>query len=168
MKITIFSRPLIIALLCLVGLSSHAANVGEPAPDISLPLLGQQHGLDLKQLKGKVVYLDFWASWCGSCRVSLPLLSELRSDLSKNGFEVVGVNVDADTKDGVKFLEKFPVSFPILADPEGKTPELYRLKGMPTSYLIDKKGVIRHVHVGFKKSDMLKVKKQVLALLSEK
>lgn len=168
MKTTIFSRAVIIVLLYFVGMSSHAANVGEPAPDISLPLLGQQNQLDLKQLKGKVVYLDFWASWCGSCRVSLPLLSELRSDLSESGFEVVGVNVDAKTKDGVKFLEKYPVSFPILADPEGETPELYRLKGMPTSYLIDKKGVIRHVHVGFKKGDMVKIKKQVLALLSEK
>jgi peroxiredoxin len=168
MKTAICNKLFIVFLLCFAGLSSHAANVGDQAPDISLPLLDQQIELDLKQLRGKVVYLDFWASWCGSCRVSLPLLSELRSDLSKNGFEVVGVNVDAQPKDGIKFLEKFPVSFPVLSDPKGETPELYRLKGMPTSYLIDKEGVIRHVHVGFKKGDMVKIKKQVLALLSEK
>ncbi|MBL4606232.1 MAG: TlpA family protein disulfide reductase [Pseudomonadales bacterium] len=155
-------------LLFFVSVNCSAANVGDRAPDISLPHLTGESQLDLKQLKGKVVYLDFWASWCGSCRVSLPLLNELRSDLSKKGFEVVGVNVDVKPKDGIAFLEKFPVSFPVLSDPKGKTPELYRLKGMPTSYLIDKKGIIRHIHVGFKKGDMAKIEKQVLALLSEK
>ena len=167
MTTTSIKRTAIFVLFYFVSLNGQAAIVGDPAPNISLPFLNQQSELDLKQLKGKVVYLDFWASWCGSCRVSLPLLSELRSELTKNGFEVVGVNVDAKPKNGIEFLEKVPVSFPVLSDPKGKTPELYRLKGMPTSYLIDKKGLIRHVHVGFKKGDMLKIREQVLALLNE-
>ena len=164
----LISSALASCIIFLVCFSANAASVGERAPEISLPLLDQAKVLSLKKYRGKVVYLDFWASWCGSCRVSLPLLSELRTELLNNGFEVFGVNVDAKPKDGIAFLDRFPVSFPVVSDPKGKTPELYQLKGMPTSYLIDKKGVIRHIHVGFKKSDMSKIKSEVLVLLNEK
>jgi len=168
MRKPIIKKLTISILLFFISFTVGAVNVGDNAPDISLPHLDKKTELSLKKLKGKVVYLDFWASWCGSCRTSLPLLSELRTKLSKKGFEVLGVNVDAKPKDGIAFLDKYPVSFPVLSDPKGKTPELYRLKGMPTSYLIDRKGVIRHVHVGFKKGDMAKIQNDVLALLNEK
>ena len=121
--------------------------------------------MSLKSLRGKVVYLDFWASWCGPCRQSLPLLNDLRKELRRKGFEVLAVNLDEEKSDAKAFLKQFPVSYPVLLDPKGKVPLKYDLPGMPTSYLIDRKGKIRKVHVGFKKQDMSKIRKEVMSLL---
>ena len=162
------SRILPFALLVCTSGSIGAVNVGEMAPNIKLPQLESESSLSLADFRGKVVYLDFWASWCGSCRVSLPMFSELRDEFSKKGFEVIGVNVDKKTQLGIDFINKYPVSFPMLKDPAGKTPQLYSLKGMPSSFLIDKTGKVRHVHVGFKKSDMPGIRQQVISLLKEK
>lgn len=161
-------RILTFLLIVFSSCSAGAVNVGELAPDIKLPKLKNEGVLSLSDFRGRVVYLDFWASWCGSCRTSLPLLSILRDELSTSGLEVIGVNVDANTAAGVKFINKYPVSFPVLADPAGKTPELYALKGMPTSFLIDKSGKVRNIHQGFKKSDMQTIRHQIMNLLKEK
>jgi len=93
------------------------------------------------------------------------MLNELRKELRSKGFEVIAVNLDEDKKDAQTFLKQFPVSYPVLLDPKGKVPQKYNLPGMPTSYLIDRKGKIRKVHIGFKKQDMSKIRKQVMSLL---
>ncbi len=81
---------------------------------------------------------------------------------------MVAINLDEDTDDAKTFLKQFPVSYPILIDPEGKTPEKYELPGMPTSFLIDKKGRIQKIHVGFKPKEMKKIRSQVISLLKKK
>lgn len=146
--------------LMVVTFNSYAFKKGDVTPDIPLPQLeGQSAGkaTSITDYKGKLVYLDFWASWCGPCRQSLPILNEIRKDYASKGFEVVAVNVDENLKDALKFLDKYPVDYPILLDPKGKMPKTYKVQGMPTAYLIDEKGVVLYKHTGFKKKDRKKI-----------
>ena len=149
----------------LVTLSAMGVTAGQPAPALNLPGLDGKQYISLEQYKGKVVYLDFWASWCGPCRKSFPHFQKMRKELGDYGFEVLAVNVDEDPKAAHKFLEKIPVDFPILLDPQGNSPEVFGLKGMPTSYLIDQQGVVRLVHEGFKEKDVNMLKAEIIKLL---
>ncbi len=160
----------ILVLMAFVFLSNSvfALSVGDRAPNFKLKNLVTGKSESLKMYRGKVVYLDFWASWCGPCRQSLPLLNELRSELKRKGFEVLAVNLDEDTKDAQNFLDEFPVSYPVLLDPKGKVPPKYDLPGMPTSFLIDKQGRIQKIHVGFKPKDMKGIRSEVISYLRKK
>ncbi len=161
-------RSFLMAMALCLSTSAFAVSAGDSAPNFKLPNLKTGKLESLKKYRGKVVYLDFWASWCGPCRQSLPLLNDLRKELKRKGFEVVAVNLDEETADAKAFLKQFPVSYPVLMDPKGKVPEKYELPGMPTSFLIDKKGRIQHIHIGFKPKDMKNIRKQVIALLRKK
>ncbi|HBC57462.1 MAG TPA: redoxin [Gammaproteobacteria bacterium] len=145
----------------------HAVSTGEPAPSIILPHLQSKQLVDLEQYKGKVVYLDFWASWCGTCRISMPQIEQLHQDLKSRGFEVVGINVDQDPEAGRAFLAEHPVSFATLSDPKGVTPQKFELIGMPTSYLIDAQGLVRLVHQGFRQGDVEHLRHEIEELLME-
>ena len=155
-------------LLLALSSTSFALKTGDKAPNFSLPLLTQTGSLSLSQYRGKVVYLDFWASWCGPCRKSLPLLNNMRNSLKDEPFEVIAINLDEEIKDARGFLKEFPVSYPTLHDATSQSPEKYSLRGMPTSYLIDKKGIVRAIHTGFKPSDMKKIQQEVNQLLGKK
>lgn len=161
-------RILISLLLLALSSTSVALKTGDNAPDFKLPLLTQKGSLSLSEYRGKVVYLDFWASWCGPCRKSLPLLNTMRNTMKDQPFEVIAINLDEEIKDARGFLKQFPVSYPTLHDVNGQSPEMYGLQGMPTSYLIDKQGVVRAVHTGFKPSDMKKIQQEVNQLLGLK
>lgn len=161
-------------LLCLIALAVplHAAESGDPAPDFTLPPLRPEDGsaaVSLANFRGKVVYVDFWASWCPPCLVSIPLLNELRNEYVNAGkpFEVLAINVDSDPEDGIDFLLDEPVNYVVVSDPKGATPALYKVPGMPTSYLVDAKGQVRLVHTGFKKSDIDLIAAEVTKLLEE-
>jgi thiol-disulfide isomerase/thioredoxin len=159
--------------LCLFGLFSlrvvAGVQVGQSAPPISLPLLATDNAevLTLYSLRGKVVYLDFWASWCGPCRVSFPQLEELRQELGPRGFEVLAVNVDEFEPDALRFLEEVSVSYPVVRDGAGDTPATYGILGMPTGYLIDRSGTVRLVHQGYRKSDGAALREDIIELLGE-
>ena len=114
-----------------------------------------------------MVLVDFWASWCGPCRQSLPLLNELRDELGSEYFEVIAINLDQNPEDGKRFLQKYPVNYPVLTDTTGSTPQKYQLSGMPTSYLIDQNGEIQGVHEGFRSSDIDKIRKAVQILMKQ-
>jgi thiol-disulfide isomerase/thioredoxin len=148
-----------------------AATVGDIAPDISLPGLRAEDGtgtINLADFRGKVVYLDFWASWCAPCVVSIPLLNELQNKHTALGsaFAVVAINVDSDPADGKDFLLDEPVQYKVLSDPTGITPKLFGVKGMPTSYLLDKEGKVHLVHEGFKRSDIDMIEAEIQKLLA--
>ena len=145
-----------------------ALSAGDKAPNFKIPRLELKGTKTLSSYKGKVVYLDFWASWCGPCKKSLPLLDELRKEYKKKGFEVLAINLDEDKEEALSFLKKFPVSYPTLYDKKGVLPEKYEIQGMPTSFLIDRKGKIAMVHTGFKTSDMKKIREAVVELLKKK
>ena len=135
-------------LLLFVG-SAYALEIGDKAPDIRLPYINQKGHLSLKDLEGKVVYVDFWASWCAPCRKSLPELNALREKLINEGFEAYAINLDESVVDARQFLEDIPVGYPVLWDERGKSAELFKITGMPTAYLIDRDGIVRWVHQGF-------------------
>lgn len=141
---------------------------GQAAPALSHPNLPQDGGqTSLESLRGKVVYLDFWASWCGPCRLSFPQLEKLRTELGPRGFEVLAVNVDENLDDALAFLASLPVSYPVVWDPEGESPAGWGILGMPTGYLIDRQGMVRLVHQGFRKGDGERLREEVLQLLGD-
>lgn len=163
------SRSLLLSLfvLTLCGQPARAVEVGDAMPDFALPDLltgGVVHGAGVA--RGKWLYLDFWASWCGPCRVSLPAMSKIYTEYRERGFEVLAINVDADSDAGRKFLASTPVSFPALADPHGDVAASYELLGMPTSYLIDPDGKVAWVHQGFRRGDAAKVRARLDAVLA--
>lgn len=145
-----------------------AVNVGDEAPAFKLPRLETQGDIQLKFYRGKVVYVDFWASWCGPCRLSLPELNTLRKKYRKQGFEVIAINLDEEKEDAMEFLKEFPVAYPTARDVDGITPEKYGLQGMPTAYLIDRKGKVSLVHEGFKKTDSAELSAKIATLLKKK
>lgn len=157
--------------LCVASLAC-AVDAGSPAPAFALPGLREQDGSathSLADFRGKVIYVDFWASWCGPCVISAPLLNRLRESLVAEGqpFEVVAIDVDQDPEDGIEFLLDEPVSYLALRDPDGATPSAYQVKGMPTGYLVDKTGTVRLVHQGFKPADITLIEDEVRKLLAE-
>lgn len=167
----IFPRRAFLSVVLII-MSSGAWSVGvdQEAPAFSLGGManvkaGQK--ISLSDYKGKVIYLDFWASWCGPCRKSLPALNEIRSKYASRGFEVIAVNVDENPEDGLKFLREFPVAYPVAYDPKGTVPSVYELKGMPYAFLIDRKGIVHHVHEGYRDGDENKIESLVKALLGK-
>lgn len=145
-----------------------AIGAGDTAPNFKLPRLETKGNIQLKSYRGKVVYVDFWASWCGPCRISLPVLDTLHKKYRKQGFEVIAINLDEEKEDALNFLNEFPVSYPTARDNQGKTPTLYGVRGMPTAYLIDRQGKVSLVHEGFKKSDTEALSAQIATLLKGK
>jgi thiol-disulfide isomerase/thioredoxin len=124
-----------------------AAEVSQNAPDFSFD---QQHGsVSLKQLKGKVVLLDFWASWCAPCRRSFPWMNEMYKKYHPLGLEIVAVNLDEERSDAENFLKKNKADFKIAYDPQSNLANQYGLDGMPSSYLINTEGVVVNTHMGF-------------------
>jgi thiol-disulfide isomerase/thioredoxin len=124
--------------------------------------------LDLSTLRGQVVYLDFWASWCGPCRQSFPWMQALKTSYENQGLAIVAVNVDADRADAEKFLAQYKPTFDVRFDPQGKIAELYNIKTMPSSVLIDRHGVTRFTHMGFRPVDGALYEAQLRELLAEK
>ncbi|MEO1596465.1 MAG: TlpA disulfide reductase family protein [Pseudomonadota bacterium] len=148
--------------------TASALELGEPMPNVVLPLLEQGRAgsaVTWRDYRGKLVYVDVWASWCGPCRQAMPRLNEIRNEFGPRGFEVVAVNVDDKLEDALRFLSKYPVDYPVLLDPKGKLPTAFEIEGMPTSYLIDPNGVVLYQHTGFKKSDVEKIRTLIEAHL---
>lgn len=162
-------RVVLAALLVLAALAEpvSAAEVGQPAPPLEGLSLQQGAPVRLSDYSGQVVYLDFWASWCGPCQQSLPLLDALRLQFKDQGFEVLAVNVDEDSRQALNFLKKYPVSYKHVADPSGQWARLYDVKAMPSSYLIDRHGRVRMVHLGFQKKDLPELRSMIKLLLEE-
>ena len=134
-----------------------------------LPDLGT-FGLEgnLPNLKGKVVYLDFWASWCAPCKASFPVLNKWQQEFGTKGFTVLGVSVDETAAEMNGFLKKLAVSFPVVRDAAHKLVAAADVSTMPTAFLVDRKGVLREVHNGFREKDVAGLEAQITALLGER
>jgi cytochrome c biogenesis protein CcmG, thiol:disulfide interchange protein DsbE len=124
-----------------------AVQPGGPAPAIVLPAEGGEFRLDA--YRGKVVYLDFWASWCGPCKQSFPFMNSLQSRYADKGLVIVAVNVDTAGEDAQRFLKQVAADFKIAYDPRGEVAKEYAIKGMPSSFLIGRDGKVLSVHTGF-------------------
>ena len=105
--------------------------------------------LNLDSYKGKVVYVDFWASWCGPCRESFPWMKKMQQQYGKDGLVIIAINVDQDKKLADKFLSEFKPEFNVLFDKDGTLAEDFKVSSMPSSYVLDREGKPRFKHKGF-------------------
>ena len=157
----------IVALACALYSPVRAAGPGSTAPICVLKSLGEESPINMGQFKGKVVYVDFWASWCPPCARSFPFMNDLDREFRDRGLQVLAINLDEKPEDARAFLAKHPVSFALAADPSGQCPRDFGVRGMPSSYLVDRQGMIRHVHLGFRAGEAEKLRALVEQLLTE-
>jgi thiol-disulfide isomerase/thioredoxin len=108
--------------------------------------------LDLARHRGRVVIVDFWASWCKPCRQSIPWLNAMRERYGANGLIIIGVNVDAERADADRFLRDVPIQFEIVFDPNGDLAKQFKVQGMPSSYVFDRTGKMVETHLGFREA----------------
>ena len=123
--------------------------------------------LSLEELKGQVVMINFWATWCGPCRQEMPLLEQIQAKYEPLGFTLVGINVEPDSAAAQQWLATVPVSFPILFDRENQVAESFGVEGMPSSVFIDRAGNVRYVHRGYRPGDEAKYADMVRSLVKE-
>jgi cytochrome c biogenesis protein CcmG, thiol:disulfide interchange protein DsbE len=124
--------------------------------------------LDLDSFRGRVVYLDFWASWCTPCRQSFPWMQGMKDVYEQQGLSVVAVNLDKHREDAEKFLLKFHPNFDVLFDPDGQMADRFKVSGMPTSVIIDRHGKQRYIHIGFLAADRGAYESELRGILAEK
>lgn len=154
-----------IALTC--GAPVGATEPGLPAPAFALE--GPAGPVRLAAYPGKYIYLDFWASWCAPCKRSFPWMGELQKRYGEAGLQVVAINVDASRADAERFLAQTPAAFVVAWNPTGSVAKEYKIKGMPSSVLIDPKGQVLHVHAGYNEASARTIEQQIkLALKGER
>lgn len=142
------SRFLPLALLCALASPLAAAErAARPAPPFTLSTGKTTVSLD--SLRGRVVMVDFWASWCGPCHHSFPWMAAMHRKYSDQGLTIVAINLDKSPEAAAGFLAATPAPFTILYDPTGKTAAAYHVQGMPTTVLVGRDGKIRTTHIGF-------------------
>ena len=160
------------ALVAMIGLAVSSAAalgpdwVGKPAPSFSLKTIEGDKSLSLADLKGQVVVLDFWASWCAPCRRALPHMATIQA--YNKGVQVVAVNIDDDRSNGIDFLKRNRVRVIALYDAQKSVAERYDVSAMPSALIIDRRGIVRYVHVGYTDEDLDQVEKEIKTLLQEK
>ena len=145
-------NPFAAALAALTLALPALADPAGPAPSFTLAAKGGSD-VSLSQFRGRVVMINFWASWCGPCRQEMPLLESIYKKYNKLGFTMLGVNVEPDSNAANAWLKETPVSFPILYDTESKVSKLYDVAGMPTSVIIDRAGKVRLIHRSYRPGD---------------
>ena len=153
--------------LLFVSFTVNAQEMNKPAPACNIePFQGGNAG-SIQQFKGKVVYVDFWASWCSSCAESFPFLDMLQEQYQSQGLHIVAINMDENIEDAKDFLAKFSPKFMVVTNKDQQCAINFAVEAMPSSYLIDKKGNIRYAHIGFRAGETEELKKKVEQLLSE-
>ncbi len=159
----------IIALVFSVFAASSLASSGlegQPAPDFSLKSSTGEN-LRLSEYRGDVVMINFWATWCGPCRQEMPLLDQLYSRYQRVGFNLLGVNIDDDSRRAMQMIEELGVNFPVLFDARKEVSKLYGVDAMPVTVIVDRSGNVRYVHQGYKPGYEDKYLDQIRSLLRE-
>lgn len=139
---------------------------GKQAPDFALKSSSGEN-LRLSEYRGDVVMINFWATWCGPCRQEMPLLDELYERYERVGFNLLGVNIDDDSRRAMEMIEELGVDFPVLFDVRKEVSRLYEVDAMPVTVLVDREGNVRYVHLGYKPGYEEKYLDQVRSLLRE-
>ncbi len=114
---------------------------------------------------GKAVVVDFWASWCPPCRKALPFLDTLYAEHAAQGLTVIAVNVDEERADADAFLARRSLALPLVFDGRGECPQAFDVQAMPSTYLVDRRGVVRGVRHGFREAEREEIRRQIAALL---
>ena len=154
--------------MACAALPAFAIEAGDRIPDLAAKRLDDPaRSITLAEARGKVVYVDFWASWCVPCRLSMPALESLYRRHGERGFVVVGVNKDVAAADADRFRQRVAVSFPLATDGDDRWARAFAVKAMPSGYLVDRRGVVRYVHRGFTEETGAALEKEVEMLLKE-
>ncbi len=162
MKPTLRAKALHVILcgiLFAFGLPALAVEQGNDAPEFDVA--GQTTNVKLSTYRGKLVYLDFWASWCGPCKKSFPWMNDMQKRYGSQGLQVVAVNLDAKRTDALEFLSIVPVNFMVGFDPAGAVARSYGVKGMPSSVLITPDGHVIAMHEGFNDGDKTELENRI-------
>jgi len=157
------------SLVIVTGvLSTLAWSAGDrgPAPDFTLDTQDGK-AMSLSDLRGQVVMINFWATWCGPCRKEMPLLDALYQRYNRLGFALLGVNVEEDPSGAAKYLAETPVTFPILFDRANEVSELYQVNAMPSTVLVDRQGNVRFLHKGYQPGYENEYQDQIRQLIRE-
>jgi thiol-disulfide isomerase/thioredoxin len=136
------------------------------APPCALTLSTGQP-VDFGRFRGQVLYVDFWASWCGPCLLSFPFMNELQRTYGDKGLHVLAVNMDEKPADAARFLGQHPATFDVANGPNGQCAKDFGVATMPTSFLVDRSGTVRVVHKGFRTGDIDELKAKLEGLIAE-
>lgn len=153
----------LLSSLLLLAVSSLGSSIATAGDSEHNNLLDQ---LNLEQYHGKVVYVDFWASWCGPCRQSFPVMNELQEAYGEDNFVIIAINEDSEPGAAEQFLAQYPANFTIFYDQNGELAKYFKVDAMPTSYLLDQTGAAKYRHRGFRQKDVAKLEQQIESLLS--
>ena len=144
-----------------------AVEAGKEVPDCASTLIGEAQSHGFKQFRGKVLYVDFWSSWCPPCAKSFGFLNELHRDFKDQGLQVIGVNLDETPEDAQAFLAQHPAHFTVATDANQQCAKDFDVKAMPSSYLVDRNGVVRQVRYGFRPEEAKEFRVLAEQLLAE-
>lgn len=159
-------RAFLAGAVAMLAMPAGAVTVQDTAPDFTLKSL-EGANLRLDEYRGQVVLINFWASWCGPCRQEMPLLDRLHQRYVDTGFAVLGINVEGEEAPARALIDKIPVTFPVLIDEGQLVSELYKLEAMPSTVVLDRDGVVRYIHRGYKPGDEAKYVEVVRELIRE-
>ena len=170
MKMTTMTKFLLLTItLAFTGgneTNAKETSASIPAYDFTLKSRSGKN-IRLNELSGQVVLINFWASWCGPCRKELPELEVLHQKYKDLGVTILGINIDADPSLSKKLLKESNVTFPILYDPDNQVSKQYQIESMPSTFLVDKKGLFRYRHNGYLAGYEKKYDEQIKQLLRD-
>ena len=168
LRTTVPGTTLLGAILVIFTVSTLAASSleGQVAPDFVLRSATGEN-LRLSEYRGDVVLINFWATWCGPCRQEMPLLDDLYGRYKRVGFNLLGVNIDEDSRRAMQMVQELGVNFPVLFDENKEVSKLYEVAAMPVTILVDREGIVRHVHHGYKPGYEEKYLTEIRSLLRE-
>jgi thiol-disulfide isomerase/thioredoxin len=147
--------------------SNASEKTNQTAPNCSVSSISDSQSYNLQQFKGKVVYVDFWASWCSPCLQSFPFMNKLEQEFKDKGLQILAINMDENLSDAQDFLIKQPAKFKIASDTKQQCAKAFNVRAMPSSYLIDRNGIIRHEHLGFRSGETEELQNIIKQLLAE-
>ncbi len=168
LRTTVPGTSLLGAILVIFTVSTLAASSleGQVAPDFVLRSATGEN-LRLSEYRGDVVLINFWATWCGPCRQEMPLLDDLYGRYQRVGFNLLGINIDEDSRRAMQMVQELGVNFPVLFDENKEVSKLYEVEAMPVTILVDREGIVRHVHHGYKPGYEEKYLTEIRSLLRE-
>ncbi len=155
-----------VCLYFLLSPASMAIGIGDQAPSCKLTALSDEKPVELSK-PGKVVYIDFWASWCAPCAQSFAFMNEMTDQLKAKDFELVAINLDENARDAKSFLQGHPAKFTVAVSSDSQCQSTFNVEAMPASFLIDRQGRVRHIQLGFFANETAELRNKVEKLLAE-